>query len=372
MEVQELKNKLKLLTDDLYDDGQQEKHFVKMQIHEVVMTAKHEAAVCHPELVELWKAQEHLKKACHSMASYIGSVANRVLGSEMKDRCTLSFISVCEGSPNRIIFSINLGADFIAGYMIEQLVTEIGKPCSTCYWITSKTNSDGKTETFLEFSGVCSEYLTPFFIYRDWNLGDDNEQPILISEERRSKLEESLYTIPEDVTVTDVHLPIMLGDTPCIEATVNGEPRSDMLSQFDYHEYDMIKKSDEKKLLRMTNYLVCKYLLNENCSWVTDGIPLCYVNREDESKISVREYYSLPASLRTKYVLYDRRWNGCFDNDNFVKDGRLDLVKWLESIRNECSMSFYLHSKRGSSRTIREVLENWEKNSKKVSRNGKR
>lgn len=372
MKSQLFENKINLLRDELFDENQQERQFVKTQICEVVMTAKHEAAVCHPELVELWKAQEHLMKACRTMAAYISSVANRVLGSEMNDRCVLADSFFCKKYPFGDVFSINLGDKPVGGHMLNQLISEIGKPYAYDYWLTSKVNQEGKTVIYLEFSGTSTDHLQPFYVYRNWNLGDDNNQPVLINEERRSKLEESLSTIPEGISVVDVHLPVMLGDTPCIEATVNGEHRSDMLSQFDYFEYNTIKESEEKELPRMVDYLVCKYLLKESCSWVTDGIPLCYVNRDDESKICVREYFSLPASERIKYLLYDRRWDGDFSQDKFVKDGRLNLVRWLESIGQDSSLSFYLCSKRGSSCSISEVLEKWEKRKKKKPKDGRK
>ena len=371
MEYKDFYNGAEKLRERLFDENGNERQDVRVQLNEFVMTAQAEAFACHPEVVELWNAQKKLQKAGRVMAAYIGSIANKVLECEIKDRCTMSFIPVSDDTIGGVFFSISLGSDQITGSKIQQLVSEIGEPCSEHYWIKHRKSPDGNVELVLEFSGTCTNKLAPYYIDERWNLNDQNETVYLMSDESRSKLRNSLYNIPEDTVVENIDLPVMFGDTPCIEATVNGVPRSDMLSKYDYDHICFLCREfpADEEIHKFLVYLICKYLLKKKCSWVNDGIPLCYVNKENEEKICVREYYALPASQRVKYILYDRRWDKDFGYENFLENGKLNLVKWLESFRDNGSLSFILFSKRGAeySRTIKEVIESREKEQRKRS-----
>ena len=359
MDHDEFINRYNHLYEKLYDETQDDISGVRAQIYELLMTAKTEASICNPEIVGLWEAQENLMKACKQSAAYIGSVVNKILGEEKENRCELVNIPVSDNSIQGIIYSINLGQEPISGFTLNQIITGIGKPCAQHYGLEIENTPDGKPQLLLTFSGTCSEHLQAHYIHQ--RLTNKGTKPYVMDEEKRSKLKASLYTLPENTEVIEINAPVMSFGVPCIEAIIDGQHRADMLSAQDMSRLEECQNEKQKR--NFLNYLVCKYLLKDNNSWVSDGIPLCYVNRKDYYKIiSTREFYALPYDLRKEYVLYNPTWDLIHDHKDFIDaDGMINIAKWLESFENEYHISSVLSSKRYFGNDGRSIKEGYEK-----------
>ena len=305
---------------------------------------------CNPELIRLWRAWNEFQAACDSIAVEIGNTVNHYFNKQIENRCVFSTID-----GKGLSFKLSLGQCLINGSGLEEVLKLIGNPSKEHYCLESRVAPGGTTELIIVFDAVSSSKLSCFKTYQDWNLGVHSIVPKTSPRKGLSRDSEGLYILPDDVSIEISCIPFMLDDgLPYIEAKVNGQPRSDILSRLDY---DFLKAVPDSKIIKFEQHLVCKYLLCEQDYWVTDGIPLCFVNKENESKINIREYLLLPVAEQVNYLLYDRRWDGDFNSDNFVKDGHFNIVDWLESNNFGNHFSSLILSKRmkGYEKTVEEA-----------------
>lgn len=368
MDYEELTSVYNSLKNQLNDESQDDVSGVRAKMFELMMTAKEEAAICYPEIVDLWEEHEKFTKACQKSAAYIGSIVNKILEEEKENRCTLTHIPVSDNCVQGVIFSINLGEKPISGAILNQIITGIGKPCEHHYGLEIGKDADGNPQMILSFSGTCSEHLQAHYNHK--RLAGEKYQPYIMSDDIRAERRASLYTIPGDVEVSHIHVPITSLGVTCIEAVVNGQYRADMLSALDVEKLESCFY-DEELTNNFVIYLIRKYLLKDNCAWVSDGMPLRYLNRKDENKaISTREYYALPINLQKDYILFNPEWDYSHDKKGFPGSNITNHMEWLKSFEYEYRISSIISSKRlfgSDSRSIDDGNDKYSKDLEKAA-----